>query len=115
MHHADRRLRFATTRLATGPQVHYAEQGDPDGETILFLPAYADSWFSYSRMLPLLPARFHAFAWTSAATATPNDPAAATPSTIWPPTLWPSSTTPESSALPWSATRGAASPPGGWR
>jgi pimeloyl-ACP methyl ester carboxylesterase len=62
MHHADRRLRFATTRLATGPQVHYAEQGDPDGETILFLPAYADSWFSYSRVLPLLPARFHAFA-----------------------------------------------------
>jgi non-heme chloroperoxidase len=62
MHHADRRLRFAITRLATGPQVHYAEQGDPDGETILFLPAYADSWFSYSRMLPLLPARFHAFA-----------------------------------------------------
>jgi non-heme chloroperoxidase len=43
MHHADRRLRFAITRLATGPQVHYAEQGDPDGETILFLPAYADS------------------------------------------------------------------------
>ena len=62
MHHADRRLRFAITRLATGPQVHYAEQGDPDGETILFLPAYADSWFSYSRVLPLLPARFHAFA-----------------------------------------------------
>jgi non-heme chloroperoxidase len=62
MHHADRRLRFAITRLATGLQVHYAEQGDPDGETILFLPAYADSWFSYSRMLPLLPARFHAFA-----------------------------------------------------
>ena len=55
MHHADRRLRFAITRLATGPQVHYAEQGDPDGETILFLPAYADSWFSYSRVLPLLP------------------------------------------------------------
>jgi non-heme chloroperoxidase len=62
MHHADWRLRFATTRLATGLQVHYAEQGDPDGETILFLPACADSWFSYSRMLPLLPARFHAFA-----------------------------------------------------
>ena len=62
MHHADRRLRFAITRLATGPQVHYAELGDPDGETILFLPAYADSWFSYSRVLPLLPARFHAFA-----------------------------------------------------
>jgi non-heme chloroperoxidase len=62
MHHADRRLRFATTRLATGPQVHYAEQGDPGGEPILFLPAYADSWFSYSRVLPLLPARDHAYA-----------------------------------------------------
>jgi hypothetical protein len=43
MHHADRRLRFATTRIATGLQLHYAEQGDPGGETILFLPAYADS------------------------------------------------------------------------
>jgi non-heme chloroperoxidase len=62
MQHADRRLRFATVRLATGPQVHYAEQGDPGGETILFLPAYADSWFSYSRVLPLLPARDHAYA-----------------------------------------------------
>jgi non-heme chloroperoxidase len=62
MHHADRRLRFATTRLATSLQVHYAEQGDSGGETILFLPAYADSWFSYSRVLPLLPARYHAYA-----------------------------------------------------
>jgi non-heme chloroperoxidase len=62
MQHADRRPRFATTRLATGPQVHYAEQGDPGGQTILFLPAYADSWFSYSRVLPLLPARDHAYA-----------------------------------------------------
>jgi non-heme chloroperoxidase len=62
MHHAGRRLRFATTRLASGPQVHYAEQGDPDGETILLLPAYADSWFSYSRVLPLLPTRDHAYA-----------------------------------------------------
>jgi pimeloyl-ACP methyl ester carboxylesterase len=62
MQHADRRPRFAATRLATGLQLHYAEQGDPGGETILFLPAYADSWFSYSRVLPLLPARYHAYA-----------------------------------------------------
>jgi pimeloyl-ACP methyl ester carboxylesterase len=62
MHHADGRLRFATTRLATGPQVHYTEQGDPGGEPIVFLPAYADSWFSYSRVLPLLPTRYHAYA-----------------------------------------------------
>jgi non-heme chloroperoxidase len=55
-------LRFATTRLATGPRVHYAEQGDPRGASIVFLPAYTDSWFSYSRVLPLLPARYHAYA-----------------------------------------------------
>jgi non-heme chloroperoxidase len=53
--------RFATARLATGLRVHYAEQGDPGGQPILFLPAYADSWFSYSRVLPVLPARYYAF------------------------------------------------------
>jgi non-heme chloroperoxidase len=55
-------LRFATTRLATGPRVRYAEQGDPGGEPIVFLPAYTDSWFSYSRVLPLLPPRYYAYA-----------------------------------------------------
>jgi pimeloyl-ACP methyl ester carboxylesterase len=55
-------LRFATQRLASGPRLHYAEQGDPAGEAIVFLPAYTDSWFSYSRVLPLLPARYHAVA-----------------------------------------------------
>ena len=55
-------LRFGTTRLASGPQVHYAEQGDPAGEPIVFLPAYTDSWFSYSRVLPLLPGRYRALA-----------------------------------------------------
>jgi non-heme chloroperoxidase len=52
--------RSATARLATGPQVHYAEQGDPGGQPIVFLPADADSWFSYSRVLAVLPARDHA-------------------------------------------------------
>ena len=55
-------LRFATMRVASGPRVHYAEQGDPSGEPIVFLPAYTDSWFSYSRVLPLLPPRYHAYA-----------------------------------------------------
>ena len=50
-------LRFATTHLASGPQVHYAAQGDLDGEPILFLHGYTDSWFSFSRLLPLLPSR----------------------------------------------------------
>jgi non-heme chloroperoxidase len=55
-------LRFATTRLGSGLRVHYAEQGDPGGEPIVFLPAYTDSWFSYSRVLPPLPGRYHAYA-----------------------------------------------------
>jgi non-heme chloroperoxidase len=58
-----RQLRFATMRLATGPLVHYAEQGDPGGETLVFLHGYPDSWFSFSRLLPLLdPAWYRAYA-----------------------------------------------------
>src|SRR3712207_8584029 len=57
------RLRHATSRLATGPRVHFVEQGDPAGEVLLFLHGYSDSSFSYSRVLPLLPARYHAFAF----------------------------------------------------
>jgi pimeloyl-ACP methyl ester carboxylesterase len=63
MQHEVPELRFATARLASGPQVHYAVQGDPDGEPILFLHGYTDSWFSFSRLMPLLPAGYHAFAF----------------------------------------------------
>ena len=55
-------LRFSTARLATGPRLHYAEQGAPGGHAILFLHGWPDSWFSFSRVLPLLPERYHAFA-----------------------------------------------------
>jgi hypothetical protein len=39
------------------------EQGDP-GAAAAIVPfaASADSWFSYSRVLPLLPAPYHAYA-----------------------------------------------------
>jgi non-heme chloroperoxidase len=63
MRQAIPQLRFATTRLATGPQVHYAEQGDGDGEAIVFLHGWPDSWFSFSRVLPLRPARYHVYAF----------------------------------------------------
>ncbi len=53
---------FVTTRLGTGPRLHYAEQGDKEGEAIVFLHAYADSWFSYGRVLPLLSPAYHALA-----------------------------------------------------
>jgi non-heme chloroperoxidase len=58
--HPPNRVEFATTRLSTGLRVHYAEQGDRGGEAILFLHAYADSWFSYARLLPLLSPTYHA-------------------------------------------------------
>ena len=58
------RLHFATTQLASGPQVHYAAQGDPDGQPILFLHGYTDSWFSFSRLLPLLPTHYRAYAFS---------------------------------------------------
>jgi pimeloyl-ACP methyl ester carboxylesterase len=54
--------RFATARLGTGPRLHYAEQGDKEGEAIVFLHAYADSWFSYGRVLHLLSSAYHALA-----------------------------------------------------
>ena len=55
--------RFATADLATGVRLHYAEQGDPNGEAIIFLHGYSDSWFSFSGVLPLLSPEYHAFAF----------------------------------------------------
>ena len=53
---------FAITHLSTGPRLHYAERGDKEGEAIVFLHAYADSWFSYDRVLHLLSPAYHALA-----------------------------------------------------
>jgi pimeloyl-ACP methyl ester carboxylesterase len=55
-------VRFATVRLSTGLQLRYAEQGDREGEAIIFLHAYADSWYWFSRVLPLLSYEYHALA-----------------------------------------------------
>jgi non-heme chloroperoxidase len=57
-------IQFATTPLETGLRLHYAEQGDLTGEAIVFLHGYSDSWFSFSRVLPLLSPEHHAFALT---------------------------------------------------
>jgi non-heme chloroperoxidase len=62
--HQPNDVQFATTHLSTGVTLHYAEQGDPTGEAIIFLHGYSDSWFSYSRVLPLLSPEYHAFALT---------------------------------------------------
>jgi non-heme chloroperoxidase len=57
-------IQFATTHLATGVRLHYAEQGDPTSEAIIFLHGYSDSLFSFSRVLRLLSLEYHAFALT---------------------------------------------------
>jgi pimeloyl-ACP methyl ester carboxylesterase len=55
-------LRFATARLSTGPRLHYGEQGEAGGSPILFLHGWPDSWFSFSRVLALLPRELRAIA-----------------------------------------------------
>jgi non-heme chloroperoxidase len=62
--HQPNDVQFSTAQLTTGPRLHYAEQGDPTGEAIIFLHGYSDSWFSFSRVLPLLSPSYHAFALT---------------------------------------------------
>jgi non-heme chloroperoxidase len=54
--------RFSTAPLAGGPRLHYAERGAPRGEAILLLHGWPDSWFSYSRVIPLLPAEYRVLA-----------------------------------------------------
>ena len=55
-------LRFNNVRLANGVRLHYAEQGPADGEAVIMLHGYSDSWWSFSRLLPLLGKDVHAFA-----------------------------------------------------
>ena len=43
-------------RLSSGVRLHYAESGDPRGRPVVFVHGWPDSWFSFSRVLPLLPA-----------------------------------------------------------
>jgi non-heme chloroperoxidase len=62
--HQPNGVEFATARLKTGVTLHYAEQGDPTREAIIFLHGYSDSWYSFSRVLRLLSTEYHAFALT---------------------------------------------------
>jgi pimeloyl-ACP methyl ester carboxylesterase len=55
-------LRFADAHLSTGVRLRYAVYGDPAGPPVILLHGYSDSWFSFSRVLPLLPARYHVVA-----------------------------------------------------
>jgi pimeloyl-ACP methyl ester carboxylesterase len=54
--------RFSHVTLSTGVQMHVAEQGPATGEPVILLHGYSDSWFSFSRILPLLPDDYRVFA-----------------------------------------------------
>src|ERR687894_2142466 len=60
-------VEFATAHLATDVTLHYAERGDREGEAIIFLHGYSDSWYSFGRVLPLLSPEYDAFALTQRA------------------------------------------------
>ncbi len=64
---------FALTYLPQQPTVksinlpgrvrlEYAEQGNSDGEPVIFLHGITDSWHSFELVLPNLPSSIHAFA-----------------------------------------------------
>lgn len=50
--------------LPSGVTLQYAETGRPDGEPILMLHGYTDSWYSFSRVLPELAPKYRGIAIT---------------------------------------------------
>lgn len=48
--------------IAEDLTLHYVEQGAADGETVILLHGYSDSWHSYELILPLLPESLHVYA-----------------------------------------------------
>jgi pimeloyl-ACP methyl ester carboxylesterase len=48
--------RFHEARLPSGVRLRYVDQGPTTGPAVLMLHGYTDSWFSFSRVLPLMPA-----------------------------------------------------------
>jgi len=55
-------MRFSHVRLRTGPRLHYAESGGRDERPVVLLHGWPDSWFSFSRVMPLLPDGLRAMA-----------------------------------------------------
>lgn len=49
-------------KIAGGHRIEYVAMGDPDGLPVLLLHGYTDSWTSWQRVLPLLPAKLRVYA-----------------------------------------------------
>lgn len=54
-------VQFASVLLKTGVRLRYAFKGDPSGRPVILLHGYGDSWFSYSRILPLLDDKYRIY------------------------------------------------------
>lgn len=54
-------VQFASLLLKTGIRMRYAYKGDPSGTPVILLHGYGDSWFSYSRLLPLLDKKYRIY------------------------------------------------------
>ena len=49
-------------RLSNGITLHYATQGPRTGPAVILIHGYSDSWFSFSRILPLLGSQLRVIA-----------------------------------------------------
>jgi len=54
-------VQFSSVMLKTGIRMHYAYKGEPSGTPVILLHGYADSWFSYSNILPLLDSKYRVY------------------------------------------------------
>jgi pimeloyl-ACP methyl ester carboxylesterase len=60
----DERVTSLLIKLKSGITLNYVVQGDPQGAAIVLLHGAGDSWHSYQRVLPLIPASFRVYAVT---------------------------------------------------
>ena len=51
-------IQFRQINLPTGVRLHYAERGPQNGQPFILLHGYSDPWFSFSRILNLIPPEY---------------------------------------------------------
>lgn len=61
---AAKQIQLREVALPSGVTLQYAETGKADGEPIIMLHGYTDSWYSYSRVLPELAPKYRGIAIT---------------------------------------------------
>ena len=69
--------------LRNGVRLGYAERGPRLGPVMLMLHGYSDSWFSFSRVLPLCPKELRVFALDQRGHGESDRPASGYRSIIW--------------------------------